>query len=304
MAATVTSLLIIDLVLARLVRQNVWEELRVLAHLSVGNFGLWVLIAAYCYCRWRGAGMEKLGDISQLAAWVLLVIPAIGFLIPAAGRSPCPLVDSALARIDAGMHFQTVTVVRLVSHLPRLRLGLAIAYALVPLLIVGSLLVPTLSGRVVDSRRFVLAVIIAAVVTAALFALWPAAGPWTVEGFVPTKSQTVVTDDLSLLKSTKPLPAKAGGAVVAFPSFHVILAVLSVVAMWHVRWARWPAFALGMLICVSTITTGWHYLIDVIGGLAVTYLAQATANLILRPELSPATPAMARDGAEIPAAVC
>jgi membrane-associated phospholipid phosphatase len=214
------------------------------------------------------------------------------------------MVDGALARIDAGMHFHTVTVVRMISHLPRVRLVLAIAYALIPLLIVGSLLVPTLFGRVVDSRRFVLAVIIAAVVTAALFALWPAAGPWTVEGFVPSRGQTAVTDDLSLLKSTKPLPAKAGGAVVAFPSFHVILAVLSVVAMWNVRWARWPAFALGMLICVSTITTGWHYLIDVIGGLAVAYLAQATANLILRSELPAATPAMARDGARIPAAAC
>lgn len=301
MAATVILLLAVDLILARLVHLSAIEELRVLAHLSLGNFGLWVLIAACCYCRWRGAGAAKLGDISQSAAWALLAIPAIAFLIPAAGRSPYPLVDSALARIDAGMHFHTVTVVHLVSHLPLLRRALAVCYGLLPLLILGSLVVPTLCGRVVDSRRYVLAVIFAAIMTAALFALWPAAGPWMVEGFAPTRGQAVVTDSLSLLKSSKPLPAEVGGAVVAFPSFHVVLAVLSVVAMWNVRWARWSTFALATLICVSTITTGWHYLIDVIGGLAVTFLAQALANLVLESVPSAIVSDVAREEAEIPA---
>lgn len=302
MAATVIPLLAIDIVLERLVHLNAGEDLRVLAHLSVGSPGLWILIAAYCYCRWRG--MAKLEHVSQLLAWALLVVPAISFLIPVAGRSPYPLVDGALARIDASMHFHTVTIVHLVSHLPRLRLALAIAYALLPPLILASLLVPTLCGRVLDSRRYVLAVILAAVMTAALFALWPAAGPWTVEGFAPTKDQAVVVDSLSLLKSGKPLPAEVRAGVVAFPSFHVVLAVLSVVSLWKVRWARWLVFTVGLLACVSTVTTGWHYLIDVIGGLAVTYLAQATANLILRPEPSPAAPAMSRNDEEIPATVC
>ncbi len=146
------------------------------------------------------------------------------------------------------------------------------------MLIVSAPVIPPLCGRVVDSRRYVLAVIIAAVVTAALFALWPAAGPWTVEGFAPTKGQVVVTDGLSLLKSSKLLPADVEGSVVAVPSFQVVLAVLSVVALWNVRWARWFAFVLGTLICVSTITTSWHYLFDVIGGLALIYPEQALAK--------------------------
>jgi hypothetical protein len=298
MAVTVISLLAVGMVLARLVHLSTLDQLRALAHLSVGSFGLWVLIAAYCYCRWRGMEMAKLGDISQLAVWALLVIPAIAFLIPAAGRSPYPLVDNALAGLDARMHFQTVTVVHLFSHLPLLRRTLAIVYGLLPILILGSLLVPTICGRVIDSRRYIFAVIIAAVVTATLFAFWPAAGPWTVEGFVPTRGQAAVTDNLSLLKSSKPLPAEVGGAVVAFPSFHVVLAVLSIIAMWKVRWARWPALALGTLICVSTITTGWHYLIDLIGGLAVTYVAQRIANLVLESAPSPLASGLTSDEAE------
>lgn len=297
MAATVVPLLVIDIVLERLVHLNALDELRVLAHLSVGSPGLWVLVAACCYCRWRA--MTKLGDISQLFAWSLLVIPAISFLIPVAGRSPYPLVDAALARIDAGMHFQTVAVVHWVSHLPALRRSLAIAYLMLSPLILASLLVPPLCGRTVDSRRYVLAVLIAAVVTAALFAFWPAAGPWTVEGFAPTKSQSAIVESLALLKSGQPLPEGAKSAVVAFPSFHIILAVLSLIALWNVRWARWFVLVLCVLICISTLSTGWHYLIDVIGGLAVTYLSQTIANVALKTKPSPVSPELTRDEAEI-----
>ncbi len=84
-----------------------------------------------------------------------------------------------------------------------------------------------------------------------------------------------------------PLPSDAKAGVVAFPSFHVILAVLSVIALWNLRWLRWPAFAFGTAICISTMTTGWHYAIDVIGGLAVTYLVYILARLVLRPVPAP-----------------
>ncbi len=281
MAGTVLPLLVIDVVLARVVQLNAREELRTIAGLSVGSPGLWILVAACCYCRWRG--MTRLGDLSQLLAWVLVVAPTISFMIPVAGRSPYPLVDGALARIDAAVHFHTVTIVHLMAHFPRLQHTLAIAYALLWVLVVAALLVPTLSGRAVDSRRYVFAVLIASIMTAVLFALWPAAGPWIVQGFAPTKDQAEVIDALASLKSGQPLAEGVKSAVVAFPSFHVILAVLSVIALWNIRWIRWFAFTLGMMICVSTVTTGWHYGIDVIGGLAVTYLAQGIACLAIRP---------------------
>jgi membrane-associated phospholipid phosphatase len=35
-------------------------------------------------------------------------------------------------------------------------------------------------------------------------------------------------------------------------------------------------------MCISTVTTGWHYVIDVIGGLAVAIFAQAVAVWVFR----------------------
>jgi membrane-associated phospholipid phosphatase len=61
--------------------------------------------------------------------------------------------------------------------------------------------------------------------------------------------------------------------IVTFPSFHVVLALLPVLALWPRRVLR-PFLALvSAAICLSTLTTGWHYATDGIGGLVVTILA-------------------------------
>ncbi len=141
-----------------------------------------------------------------------------------------------------------------------------------PLLIFAALIIPTLRGRAEISRRYVLAVTIALLITAALFAIWPANGPWAVYGFAPSKAQAEFISDLLLLKSGQPARIDlVSSAIVTFPSFHTVLAILSVVALWESGRARWFVFALGTAICISTLTTGWHFFIDVIGGICVAW---------------------------------
>ena len=44
--------------------------------------------------------------------------------------------------------------------------------------------------------------------------------------------------------------------IVAFPSFHVLLAILTAVALSAIRWLRIPVWALALLVGISTLTTG------------------------------------------------
>lgn len=220
------------------------------------------LLVLLWYCRWRP--LPKLIDTCQLTFWAILLIDVLSLLIQVAGRSPYPLADRQLGAIDARMHFQTV-------RLPTLAAVLNIAYGLTGLLMLSAILLPPIYGHTVVAHRYITGVVLAAIVTAVLFALVPAAGPWTTEPFQPTHRQADIAAYLTRLKSPGPVQLEPDlGGSVSFPSFHTVLAILSAAALGSIRRLRIPAWGLATLICISTITTGWHYAIDVLAGIVLS----------------------------------
>jgi membrane-associated phospholipid phosphatase len=241
--------------------------------------GMLFLVAVLLYCHWRK--LSKLIEPCELVLWSLALVGLIPALIQAAGRSPRPLVDGTLAAIDARMHFSTASVMHLVGQAPLVDVAFDIFYNLVPLFMVVALLVPVTCGHRSASQRYVLGIVLALIPTAILFAIWPAAGPWTTEGFAAMREQAAVTHTLAILKSGGPVVMSMKDAgIVSFPSFHVILAILSAAALSSVRVLRIPAWILAALICIATLTTGWHYGIDVLGGVIVAVLSIITAKWI------------------------
>jgi membrane-associated phospholipid phosphatase len=284
MAAILVILVPADFLLARHVNFNSSGQ-----SLQVWTTALF-LAAILVYCRWRP--LPRLIEACELAIWADLYFDALSVLIQIAGRSHSPLVDQQLAAMDAHLHFATVAWVHFVRHILALRIAFALVYAIEPLLLLAALVVLPFMGRADASRRYVLGIVIAAVITAAAFALWPAAGPWTTEGYRATRDQAQVTTYLAQLKSHAPVSLNMEDAgIVAFPSFHTLLAILSAVALGSIRRLRWPVWILAVLIILSTLTTGWHYLTDVLGGLALAAISLAAARAVL-PETPPANAAL------------
>jgi hypothetical protein len=63
--------------------------------------------------------------------------------------------------------------------------------------------------------------------------------------------------------------------LIGFPSYHVVLALLTV---WYARsvwFLRWPLLAINLLVLVSVPIQGGHHLIDVFGAIPVTWAAIA-----------------------------
>ncbi|MBA3666474.1 MAG: phosphatase PAP2 family protein [Sphingomonas sp.] len=71
-------------------------------------------------------------------------------------------------------------------------------------------------------------------------------------------------------------------AVICFPSFHTICALLLVQAWWSVRWLLPVAVALAGATIVSTLPIGGHYFIDLPAGLVVWWGCTRLADYILR----------------------
>ena len=56
--------------------------------------------------------------------------------------------------------------------------------------------------------------------------------------------------------------------LVTFPSFHTVLALLAAQALAETRW-RWLGAAWAVVVIVSTIPIGGHYVTDLIAGFAI-----------------------------------
>jgi hypothetical protein len=240
-----------------------------------------VILTACVYYRSYVPRVTATVEVVMLA---ILTMPTLALLPQVVARLPRPLVDSQLATVDSAAHFNTAYFVDVVNGSALLQFVSAVAYKPVLFyLIFAAILLPPVLGYANHSRRLLLAVVVAGIATTFLFWLWPAIGPWTVEGFTPTKEQVGVTGYFNQLRTDVSLLAnKENAAIVSLPSFHVILAILTAHTLNCIRYLRWLTRVLAVLICLSTITTGWHYGIDVISGVAVAVGSIAVSrNVVL-----------------------
>lgn len=229
------------------------------------------------YCRW--AKFERLFQSCLLVLWSCLLSTLLKFPMYLAARFRAPLRDHALAQIDHGFLFDEAALVHWMASHPWMRTFFGLSYgALFPLMVLGVLL-PAVRYRFQAVKELIVATSFATLIGAVLFGFIPAIGPWSVYGYAPSTAQLRCQDLL--------LGLRAGGrhvidlnesGIVCFPSFHTLLAMLSCVALWSIKPLRIPAAVLASCVVLATLTTGWHYLADVIGGLLLTGLSIAAAR--------------------------
>ena len=175
------------------------------------------------YCHW--AQHDRLRDVILAITWAVALTLLSGPLVEIAARSPLPLADRSLARIDL---IQTAAVVNWLRRSSRLTFLSAVAYwVLLPLLVAAIVLPPLCSYRKA-MQRFIVSGTVASLLTASIFAIWPAIGPWTVEGYQASQEQELTSTALLMLRAHHSDHSRPPtDAFVSFPSFHTILAILS-----------------------------------------------------------------------------
>ena len=66
------------------------------------------------------------------------------------------------------------------------------------------------------------------------------------------------------------------------PSLHVGISFL---AAWflarHVKWALWPSFLSVLLVWISTVVLGWHYVLDGAGGIILVFICVQLTRMLL-----------------------
>lgn len=185
-----------------------------------------------------------------------------------------PLIDDPLVRLDAWMGFSLPDVLAWSTAHPTIERILSLSYnTLLPqtALVTALGLVGDRKPLEVFLQRFMLS----ALLTAALFCIYPAAGPFEAFGFERTGAQDRYIAHFEGLRAgeMRTLSLNDAEGLITFPSFHATWAILLALACAHRRLLFTVVALLNTLVVISTLTTGWHYLADVIAGMLVALVA-------------------------------
>ncbi|QUS58954.1 phosphatase PAP2 family protein [Pseudovibrio brasiliensis] len=189
-----------------------------------------------------------------------------------------PTIDSALTAIDSTFGFYWPEFIEMAQNIPLLDTLSSFAYNSSLPQIAFVVLVLSFSGRFERLDNVLNAFVISSLITIVFWALFPSFGSYVhysltnevseIPGLVVNKENVELIlqyrsgdwDTLWVDKLT---------GLIALPSFHTVMAVLTIYACWGVRFIAWPVFALNMLVLISVPIDGGHHLVDVFAGVMV-----------------------------------
>jgi hypothetical protein len=181
-----------------------------------------------------------------------------------------PLVDTQLRAMDTALGFDWFAAWDwLYAHRPVYHVAGLVYETLVVQSVVT---VAVLAFRPEGTTAFLRAYGLAFLVTVAVASSWPALGT------VSNGPAAVVT--LALREGRlHELDLFAPVGIISMPSFHATGAVLTAIAFWPVRSLRLPVVLYEGVMVAATVPMGAHYLVDVIAGVALAFMAASVTRM-------------------------
>ncbi len=212
--------------------------------------------------------------VAQLIAFMHIGV-VFTYLLMAA--SPFPMADPLLERADVSLGFHWLSWFTWIDQHPMVRLILPLAYYSMGLqALVLITFYAYVNGERVDEA--IIAGMMAIVVIFPLQYVLPSIG-----AFAPHGMTSVVNfeEDILSMRSHAVLTVDATKGIVTFPSYHTALAVvLTNMARGHKR-MFYPLLALNFVLMISVMSVGGHYLVDLISGFAVAFVALGATQFLL-----------------------
>ncbi|TPN39413.1 hypothetical protein FKO01_04440 [Mesorhizobium sp. B2-3-3] len=213
-----------------------------------------------------------------LALFILFSVVASLFNLLLLPRYSAP-IDASLVWIDSLFGYSWPDACVWIAQYPVLSDALRQIYSLT---LAQILFVFVFLGMAKDRRQLhaaMLAMVFAALATIFCWALFPSSGAsayWILEPEIDRVVRPVVnsaygvelnrllaggTNDISTLQVT---------GLIGFPSFHTVMALMSLIAVWPYAFARFALILVNTALLPAILIHGGHNLMDVFGGVLIT----------------------------------
>lgn len=218
---------------------------------------------------------------SQCFAFMIVVALVICAIL----TTPFTPIDHQLLRIDKALGFSTRALLNWLHQYPHFHSLLTLSYnswiyqvTLLPLLLA------LLKQRETIDRYF-MAMFICLAIGAAIYYFFPTLAPADV-----VKSPYFTSNQYDLITRFREIHhhltiTTFKGGVIAFPSFHVIGALLALFAIRKIKCLFFPLLLLNSLLIFSTMALGYHYLIDVIASGIIVFVVLKFISLLSKIQL-------------------
>ncbi len=202
-----------------------------------------------------------------------------------------PGIDLDLARLDAALGFDWWGYVTWVKSFAIFGKLLTLAYQSSLPQIAVALIILGFTRRFEKLDQFSLAFMFSSALTILIWTAFPSFGALALH-----YSQGLPEPTFELAYSKKEalqlLALQAGPTpmlrmdefvgMIAFPSFHTVLALLTTFALWQIRFVGKLTLALNLIVLASIPADGGHYFVDIGGAVIVTAISLYLSRLVLR----------------------
>ncbi|UDL90313.1 phosphatase PAP2 family protein [Mesorhizobium sp. PAMC28654] len=223
-----------------------------------------------------------------LALFIAYSIPASLFNLLLLPRPSAP-IDATLVQMDSWLGYSWPSACAWIAQYPHLSDLLRQIYSLTLAQILFAFL---FLGMANDRRRLhaaALGTVFASLVTIFCWALFPSSGAsayWTLAPEVDRIVRPIVNSaygaelnrllvegvqDISKLKTT---------GLVGFPSFHTVMALISLIAVWPYLPMRLVLILINVALLPAILIHGGHNLMDVLGGILITVVSWRLGVLV------------------------
>ena len=244
-----------------------------------------LLFAVFCLLLLFGAHVleshsehKKLSIFSTELMLFFITMAVITYMTNAVQLSPFPLIDQKIIAFESYFGFSLPKLMAWAYQYPRLISGLSFSYAslamqmaFIPLIVMLTLL--RNSDAVARLRRYYCMMLFTTLIGFSLYYFFPTAAPAT---FLksPYFSMEQHATGLKFLQIRQYIqPTTLEGGLIALPSHHTIWAILCLYLLYPFRLAFYLLLANNILLILSCVVLGWHYPLDVMAALLITWLA-------------------------------
>jgi membrane-associated phospholipid phosphatase len=243
-------------------------------------FILGLVLTTLFYKTWRpDEGIaDALTGTSQVVAFASVGAP----LSYIAASANYPLWDAQFNTLDLALGLNWKAWLAFMNDLPHLHVAFALAYASFAMQTTVVAMVLGVGGHRRHLRIFVMTFMLTTLVVIGVSAVMPAQGTWgylhlslsDCPSIVPMTRDQPLAVFFGLRDGTyRQLVGTGSEGVISFPSLHAALGLLFIFALWPVKYIRWVALVVNLLLIFATPVEGSHYFTDVFAGLAIVALS-------------------------------